>query len=640
MLALVLSLLVAAPAFAFDSAREDRNNSKTHEREAEYSGSDYQTKLAQRSAEGTSDGLQTLANDPTRDFLGNLCWRHSTACAGDIRLWDWEKNHHGIVREVLFTARDGATLSGHVWATRSGPAKRPAIEITEGSIQADEQYYWWAATSLAKEGYVVLTWDAQGQGRSDIHGEPGSDYNEGVPAQTDGRPFYDGTEDAINFMLSNKAHPYKPVPSCTSGTSHAGKQNSRVQQGLNPAYNPLWRMIDPSRVGIAGHSYGAAGVSYIGQWDPRVDAVVAWDNLGPPDPAAGLGEEPCPANPAARRVVPRTKPALGMSSDYGLTSQKYSSDPDPKAKSTESLQYSKRGVPTGQVIIRGGTHYDYSWIPDPAFGATLRGVDFAAWYTAAWFDKFVKRDHTADDRLLTNRWQKDRPEARVDPDHDGNIFSFYYRSRLDFPRASTAAASRRFTSENLRRSRALRSDCDPVPYSFLKLALSADRPHRHPVCIAGSGTRCVARRTTISSRRIGSARLGRSFRRFFHRYRALRHYRRAHAYSFCVRGRRGRFLVGARKGKIDFLATTVRRHHTRRHHPGQRLRASHIRGARRVARGVQVGHRFGRGRVVYGVRGRKVRFLAVVTRRQTVHRRALVRRLRAAKLVPKRRHRR
>ena len=33
---------------------------------------------------------------------------------------DWQKNGYGLVQKVLFTARDGATLSGRVWATKAG----------------------------------------------------------------------------------------------------------------------------------------------------------------------------------------------------------------------------------------------------------------------------------------------------------------------------------------------------------------------------------------------------------------------------------------------------------------------------------------------------------------------------------------
>src|SRR3954454_7119126 len=121
----------------------------------------------------------TQLNDPEREFVSDLCWNGGDGCAGDARLYNWQAKGYGIVTPVLFTARDGATLSGHVWATKSGPAQRPGIVITNGSVQANEQLYWYAAQALAKAGYVVLTWDPQGQGQSDTRGEA-PDQNEGV----------------------------------------------------------------------------------------------------------------------------------------------------------------------------------------------------------------------------------------------------------------------------------------------------------------------------------------------------------------------------------------------------------------------------------------------------------------------------
>jgi hypothetical protein len=156
------------------------------------------------------------ASDPEREFASDLCWNGGDGCAGDARLYDWQSKGYGIVKPVLFTARNGATLSGHVWATKSGPAQRPGIVITNGSVQANEQLYWYAAQTLAKAGYVVLTFDPQGQGQSDTFGE-GVDRNEGFPAQTDGRPFFDGTEDAIDFFYSTPRQPYSTPRTTRSG---------------------------------------------------------------------------------------------------------------------------------------------------------------------------------------------------------------------------------------------------------------------------------------------------------------------------------------------------------------------------------------------------------------------------------------
>lgn len=453
--ALVLPATAGAmPPTTFNALVEAENYSITLQRQTIYDTPAYQAQLTGDTVANAAEALATQAADPGRFFIDDLCWNLGNGCAGDIRLNNWANNGYGLVRPVLFTARDGATISGHVWATVGGPRKRPGIVITDGSVQADEQMYWYAAQTLAKEGYVVLTFDPQGQGQSDTFGQ-GADTLEGVPAQTNGTPFYDGTEDAIDFLLSTRQHPYEPVPSCTTGTSHAAKQNARVKAGLDAAYNPFWQLLNPNEIGLAGHSYGAAGVSYIAQWDPRVKAVVAWDNLGGPGPAAGavpgaasgtIGEAACPADPADRKVVPITKPGLGISADYGLPPTPNLSLPDPRVKEAESLAYSKAGVDSGEIVIRGGSHLDFSFIPNPAFGASYYGPDIIDWYTTAWFNKYLKHDKSANNMLLTERWRNYEPEAAIDPNHDGNAFSFYYYSRLDIHLAN----GKRWDCEDLR----------------------------------------------------------------------------------------------------------------------------------------------------------------------------------------------
>jgi dienelactone hydrolase len=466
--------LAAAPVAGafFDPAVEAENYSKGLERQAIYSTPAYQLLLRQVSAQNTAEAAQTQAADPERNFSGHLCAARADGCAGDVRLYDWERKGYGIVKPVLFTARSGATISGHVWATRSGPASRPGIVITNGSVQADEQLYWFAAQALAKAGYVVLTSDPQGQGQSDERGEA-PDENEGSPAQTDGRPFYDGTEDAIEFFLSSADHPFEPGPSCNGGTSHAAKQDRRVRAGLNAPYNPFWQLVDRDRLGLAGHSFGAAGVSYVGQWDPRVKAIVAWDNLSEPSPDSGPAAiQPCPGVPGARSIPPITKPALGMSADYFIPPVPNASDPDPLGKSAGSLAYTRAGVDTGELIIRGGTHYDFDWIPNPGFTATLRGADMIAWYTTAWFDRYVKGDSGAEARLLTTRWRDDAQEGAVDPHRDGNMFSSYYRSRLDI----ALAGGGRLQCEDVRAGCPGMAAADgwPGEYSYLAVDTAPD----------------------------------------------------------------------------------------------------------------------------------------------------------------------
>jgi dienelactone hydrolase len=437
---MVLALALPAAAGAYDTAAETSNFAKVGERMQYVTLTpEFQTRLIAANADNLATAAQIPINDPERNFAGNICANGGNECAGDVRFYDWPEAGFGIREPVLFTARNGSTISGHVWATGPGPAQRPAIVITTGSVQAPERLYWGTAATLAKHGYVVLTYDTQGQGRSDTFGA-GVDQFDGVPSQ-EGRPFYDGTEDALDFLLSTPGKPYDPRPSCTSGTDHSAKQDRRAAEGLNAAHNPLSNLVDPSRVGIAGHSLGAAAVSYVGQIDDRVDALVAWDNLS--EPGGGFGDRPeCISGSAPRPADPPiTKPALGISNDYGLTPTPYTADPDPESANEGFAAYKAAGVDSMEFSIRGGTHYESSFIPGMTTAVlgtgTLRGTDMVAWYTTAWFDKYVKCaddaacEAEADRRLLTDRWRNDERGGQVDLGGDPNLYSFYLRSRFD-----------------------------------------------------------------------------------------------------------------------------------------------------------------------------------------------------------------
>ena len=447
-------LIAAASAMAFDPQVETKNFAKTAERERYVTKTPaFQALLAKKEVANNLENARIQVTDPERNPYGNVCWSRNRECAGDVRFYDWPKKAGGIRKPVLFTGRSGATISGNVWATRKGARNRPAVVITTGSVQAPETLYWGTAAMLARNGYVVLTYDVQGQGRSDTFGV-GPDVQESVPSQA-GQPFFDGTEDALDFMLSTPSRRYNPRPSCGNsaaaggkGTDHSDKQNRRVGEGHNAAFNPMHGLIDKRRVGIAGHSLGAAAVSYIGQLDPRVDAIVAWDNLGDSsrpseEGSSRFGVPECPSGSSKRPAkVKLTKPALGFSNDYGITPTPNSSQPDPQSANDGFLGYKKSGIDSMQINIRGGTHEEYAFIPGqtaPILGlATYRGMDMQSWYTRAWLDRNVKCGakrkckKRAERRLLTDRWRSDAPGKRVDTRGDGNLLSFYLRSRYAF----------------------------------------------------------------------------------------------------------------------------------------------------------------------------------------------------------------
>jgi dienelactone hydrolase len=476
LLAGLLALLCPASALAFDPVLEAKNFAKILERNVHVTGApQFQARLLQQNIEDTGVLEQILLNDPER-LPANVCSHRKNECAGDVRFYDWEENGYGVMTPVLFTGRSGATLSGAVWGTLGGPAQRPGIVITTGSVQAPETLYWGLAAAFAKAGYVVLTYDVQGQGRSDTLGEA-PDQLEGVPSQQ-GQPFFDGTEDALDFLLSTPDTPYDPRPSCGNvnggaGTDHSPKQDRRVASGLNAAFNPMHGLIDPSRIGIAGHSLGASAVSFVGQRDPRVDAIVAYDNLSAPG-GGPFGGQTCPSSPGSREAPPITKPALGLSNDYGLTPTPFTSDPDPQKQNAGYLAYRDAGVDSMQVNIRGGTHYESSLIPGntiPVLGTgTRRGQDLVAWYSLAWFDKYVMGDGSADSRLLTDRWCDDDLSRAVDLNADGNMYSFYFRSRHDFG----LEGGRRAVSDDMRAG--CPADATDPAYDFVAAANTPDGP--------------------------------------------------------------------------------------------------------------------------------------------------------------------
>ena len=305
----------------------------------------------------------------------------------------WTAAGRGRVTPISFPASDGATLNGYLFLppahgvdayTHSAiKPPYPGVVITTGSIQGYQQMYFWAAEGLAEAGYEVLTYDVQGQGTSDTLPAPsnctGPSSCEGVPFQQNYN-FYQGSEDALNYFLSTPSHPYSS-PS-VAGTTH----------------NPGFAVLDPSRVGIAGHSLGAAAVSEDGQCDPRVKAVVAWDNLAP---TAGPCKSQIPAGlPAHAPANPtNTTPALGLNSEYFLNPEPMQSPPDPQSKATAYQQLVKAGTDSMQIGLRSSMHLEYSYVPY-ILPASHYGERVAFYYTLAWFDYYLRHMASGYTRLI------------------------------------------------------------------------------------------------------------------------------------------------------------------------------------------------------------------------------------------------
>lgn len=363
----------------------------------------------------------------------------------------------GLSRDVAFTNQYGALLRGTVYRPKPGArdpytGRRltgpfPGVVITEGSVQGSEGMYEWLAQDLAERGYVVLTYDVQGQGRSEtLPHETGDVFPvcdptaEPAPGESTGCPgvpfqqlsnFVVGTRNALGFFTSTPQRPYR---------------NPGASAGEADAYNPYWRLFDRSpdrrtatpgrttRIAIIGHSMGAAAVSKVQGIDQRVAAVVALDKLAGPDsegPLDGSGNKP---------VVP----ALAVQAEYGFTvtpwftsggssiSPAPSPDgPDPmRERATGFDAWEQAGVDSMLVVPRASTHLEFTDIP-LVLPASRYGQDLTSVYTQLWLDRYLKhRDNTR--ALLGQRFRYLEPvgNGRWSPVtlHRDPLLSFYYCS--------------------------------------------------------------------------------------------------------------------------------------------------------------------------------------------------------------------
>jgi dienelactone hydrolase len=283
----------------------------------------------------------------------------------------WTGAGRGRVERVKFTSANGSVLRGHVFAP---PAKVkrprqgfPGVVITDGSVQAYEELYYWAAEDLAESGYLVMTYDVQGQGDSDLAGEDCPGACSGVPYQQDYN-FYQGAEDSLSFFLGKR--------------------------------NPYADALDRKRVGVAGHSLGAAAVSEMGQCDKRVKAIVAWDNLREIEDCSGV--KIAPENRSAKLIH---APALAITNDYAFNPQPMTTPPDPESKMDGYKQVAAAGLDAQIVALRNATHLTYSYIP-AVLPANELGERMASYYTRAWFDLHLYGREKAYDRLVASTFDK------------------------------------------------------------------------------------------------------------------------------------------------------------------------------------------------------------------------------------------
>jgi hypothetical protein len=400
----------------------------------------YLPALAQAGVELEAAQLQAQAGRPTHPALtlGDLV----PEGVGNPDRQGWA-GRRGEEVPVSFTAYDGALLQATLFAPLpnardpytgarlTGPY--PSVVVVSGSIQASAGVYQWLAEDLAERGYVVLTFDVQGQGHSETL--PHNGTLDGVPSEQQSN-FDDDADNAVSWMLSTPA------------------------QRWMGSYNPLWRETDhgpdrrsvtPGRqvpLALIGHSTGAVTVSYLQGVDPRIEVAVALDKITATptaisDDQAELGSLPGP-------VVPKV-PTLGVQAEYGFEPQPYflancssfepcpgsvSNAPDPNREEDTGFDtWRGAGVDSAVIVPRASTHLDFTDTP-PILPASRLGQAMASYYVQAWLALYLQHQPRAATALQspTIRYlipgQGDSRQL-VTFDRDGHL-SFYFCSGYAF----------------------------------------------------------------------------------------------------------------------------------------------------------------------------------------------------------------
>jgi hypothetical protein len=169
------------------------------------------------------------------------------------------------------------------------------------------------------------------------------------------------------------------------------------------------------------------------------------------------------------------------------------------------------------------------------------------------------------------------------------------------------------------------------PTGFYALRVAKD------VWPAASRAGCLARRAPIGPRNIGRVRLGMTRRALLRRVPAPRR-KTKRSWRWCVKGGKGTVSAAFTKGgKVALVSTTAPGHGNRRIHPGTTKRALGRAYPRRRAVGRALVRANPRSPRLFGIRGGKVRYVAVSSRRTIARPRTLGAYLRYAGVATKRR---
>jgi dienelactone hydrolase len=383
---------------------------------------------------------------------------------------DWGQTRGSEVR-VEYPNRYGATIAARLWIPKDAAGPLPAVIFVNGFGSVDSTYLG-LAQGLAEAGYIVMTFDPQGQGRSDVDPEPKEDFcdpagawrqpQEGGVTEQGDCAGHDGPSSRPELLPGTplEGSPASQLPFVLDVLVNGLDEEQLAQEYLafGPRFvfgaldavewllsgsNPRRALVDESRIGVVGHSAGAYGALVAANADPleRFDAAVSLDGFGP------LPEQ----------VAPRVPTMFQGADGEELGPHREPPDPDAGPSTANALRFRDAGIDTMRITLRGSTHQEWSYVPyqsitpfgAPFFNASRPGERVGLYYALAWLDRYVKGAPDAAARLTARRFDgsvdgSSIGAGRFDPAAGGNQpyvieglsvedrLSFLHRSFYDF----------------------------------------------------------------------------------------------------------------------------------------------------------------------------------------------------------------
>ena len=196
-------------------------------------------------------------------------------------------------------------------------------------MQGSEGMYEWLAQDLAERGYVVLTYDVQGQGTSETlphEDSPLTTHCRSATRSPSRRTASDSAARACRRSSSPTSWSAPRTRSTSSPRPRTTPTPTRASDGaeLDSAYNPFWRLFDrsPDRPGDARRTTGSRSSGT--RWArPRSSKVQAHR---PPGRRPWWRSTSCqPSRRPLDGAATCRRPALAIQSEYGFTVSRGSS---------------------------------------------------------------------------------------------------------------------------------------------------------------------------------------------------------------------------------------------------------------------------------------------------------------------------